>query len=479
MVWLILVIAFFLRFIAINQSFWLDEAINVNNAANLSLKSLVLDYSLSDFHPPLFHILLRGWILLFGSSEIAVRMPSLIFGIGTVFVTYLIGKKLFEGKTALIAATLLATAPLHVYYSQEARMYMLAAFLTSLSVYFFISIINKDNLRFWIGFIVSSALMLYSDYLPYLLIPMYFFYLAIFRKEITRSTLRAFVPAFIIIFILLTPWLIVFPKQFQVGLSAAAASPAWAQVVGAPELKNLILVFVKFTIGRISYDNNLIYALLFLPSAAFTIFLFLLSLFRLSPLRSFLWYWFLGPIFLGYFVAYFVPLFAYFRFLFVLPAFYLIPAAGIRTINWVPLIRILFALALSVNLISTFFYFTFPKFQREDWRGATAFIHQNSTPRTIVLFESNLPTAPFDYYNNDKIKSAGSLSGFAADPQFIKDNVAKLTLDKDKIFLFQYLSTITDPTGLVFQELTRIGFVNTATHDFTGVGFVYEFKRPE
>jgi uncharacterized membrane protein len=423
---------------------------------------------LGDFHPPLFHILLRGWILLFGSSEISVRIPSVILGVATVYITYLIGRKLFENKTALVAATLLATAPLHIYYSQEARMYMLAAFLTSLSVYFFISILKKDNFWFWTGFIISTAFMLYSDYLPYLMIPIYLFYLIIFRKRITVSTLRTFIPAFIIIFIAIIPWLVIFPKQFQTGLSAAAASPAWAQVVGSPSFKNFFITFVKFTIGRISNDNNLVYALLFTPAGIFVAFLFLLSLFRISKLRSFLWFWFFSPIILAFALSFFVPIFAYFRFIFILGAFYLIWASAINTINWTPLVRSLLVLALAINLTSVSFYYLNPKFHRENWRAATSFVHTNSTPKTIVLFESDYTVGPFDYYNKDKVKAAGAL-----DEQKLK----LLTSDADKIFLFQYLAPITDPQGLVFQELTKEGFTNTKMEDFEGVGFIYEFTK--
>ena len=279
MIWLILLVTFVLRMINLNQSLWLDEAINVNVAKALSYKSLIFNYSLGDFHPPLYHIILKSWILFFGSSEISVRIPSVILGVATVFVTYLIGKKLFENKTALIAATLMATSPLSIYYSQEARMYMLAAFFASLSVFFFISILKKDDFWLWFGFIISTALMLYSDYLPYLLIPIYFLYLLINKRKVAKNTLKSFIPAFILISILITPWLIILPKQISVGLSAATASPAWAQVVGAPSIQNLLITFVKFTIGRISYDNNLVYALLFAPAAFFIIFLFLLSLF--------------------------------------------------------------------------------------------------------------------------------------------------------------------------------------------------------
>src|SRR3989344_4421449 len=364
MIAVILIVALILRLIAINQSLWLDEGINVNVAKALSFKSLIFNYSLSDFHPPLFHVILRGWILLFGSAETIVRLLSVVLGVATVYVTYLIAKKLFENKTALIAATLLATSPLHIYYSQEARMYMLAAFFASLSVYFFVSLLKKDIIWYWIGFVITTSLMLYSDYLPYLLIPVYILYLFVFRKKILLPTLKTFIPAFIFIFLTVIPWFIIFPKQLNTGLSAAAASPAWAQVVGSPQLKNLLLVFVKFTIGKISIDNNFVYAMTFVPIAIYVSGLFLLSLFRLSYFRLFLWFWLLLPIAGSFVLSFFVPIFAYFRFIFALGAFYIILSSAINTINWIPLVRFLLAVILSINLISSAIYFTTPKFQR-------------------------------------------------------------------------------------------------------------------
>src|SRR3972149_5181121 len=252
MIALILIAGLILRLFKLDQSLWLDEAINVTFVKTLNLHSLVFDYAVGDFHPPLYHIMMRGWVLLFGTSEIAVRLPSVILGLATVYVVYLIAKKLFDNKTALISATLIATSPLHVYYSQEARMYMLAAFFAGLSVYFFVSIAKKETLIYWFGFVVSTALMLYSDYLPYLLFPAY------------------------VIFFL------IFPKQLATGLSAAAASPAWSNVVGASSLKDLAVTYVKFVIGRISNDNNLIYALLFAPAGAIFALMLFLSSFRMS-----------------------------------------------------------------------------------------------------------------------------------------------------------------------------------------------------
>lgn len=477
MIFLILLISFVLRCISINQSLWLDEAINVNNATNLSLKSLTLNYALSDFHPPLYHYVLNLAITVFGNSEIAVRMPSVIFGVITVYLTYLIAKKLFNQKTALIAATLMATSPLAIYYSQEARMYALAAAAASASVYFFISILERDKLLNWIGFIATTVIMLYSDYLPYLLVPIYVFYLLTKRKIIKDGTLKTFIPAFVIIFISLVPWLLLFPKQVHIGLSAATASPAWAQVVGSPGTKNLALAFVKFTIGRISIENDLIYALVFTPIALFVAGLLVFSLLRISKHRLFLLYWVFGTISLGFVISFFVPVFSYFRFLFVLPAFYLLIASAINIVNWPPLTRILLGIFLTINLVSTSLYFTNPKFQRENWRDATEFVVKNSNQESLVIFESNYTVGPFDYYNRQRVRAEGGLDDFSPDPQKVKLRIENLTQDKNRVFLFQYLSQITDPQGLIFEYLSNTGFSNISTQDYPGVGFVYEFQR--
>lgn len=477
MIILIIVISTILRLVSINQSLWLDEAINVNNASNLDFKTLLFNYSLADFHPPLYHMILKPTISLLGNSELAVRIPSVIFGIVTVYFTYLIAKKLFEKKTALVAATLMATSPLAIYYSQEARMYALAAAAASASVYFFISILEKDKLVNWIGFITATAVMLYSDYLPYLLLPFYLIHLYVNRKTIKTGTLKTFLPAFVIIFILLTPWLMLFPKQIHIGLSAASASPAWAHVVGTPDAKNFVLTFVKFTIGRVSVENDLTYALLFAPIALFLSALLAISTLRITKYRSFLLYWLFATIVLGFALSFIIPIFSYFRFLFVLPAFYILAASAINIVNWPPLTRTLLGIFLTINIVCSILYFTNDKFQRENWRDATEFVVKNSNQTSLVIFESNFTVAPFDYYNKNRVEAVGGLDDFNPNPQKVQQKIESLTVNKNQIFLFQYLSQITDPQGLIFEYLSNSGFSNVSTQDYPGVGFVYQFTK--
>ena len=127
MIWLILFLALFFRFINLNQSLWWDEAINVVYAQTSDFWWFITKYPVGDFHPPGWFAILWVWGHLFGFSEIMVRMPSVILGAATVGLTFLLGKELFNRRVGFLSAFLLAIAPLHVYYSQEARMYVLAA----------------------------------------------------------------------------------------------------------------------------------------------------------------------------------------------------------------------------------------------------------------------------------------------------------------------------------------------------------------
>ena len=138
----ILLLGFILRLVSLNQSLWLDEAITVLAVKNHSFLQIITQYIGGDFHPPGFYLLLNLWTKIFGYSEVSARFPSVLFGVATIWIVYLLTKKLFSEKVGLLAAFLLAINPLHIYYSQEARMYAFAAFAVSLSFLFFIKLIK-------------------------------------------------------------------------------------------------------------------------------------------------------------------------------------------------------------------------------------------------------------------------------------------------------------------------------------------------
>lgn len=106
---------------------WLDEAQTVA-IARMPVGEL-LDGLRTDGAPPLYYLLLHGWMAVVGTSEIAVRALSAVFAAGTVALAPLAGYRLGGRRVAITATALFATIPFMHRYATEARMYTLVSLL--------------------------------------------------------------------------------------------------------------------------------------------------------------------------------------------------------------------------------------------------------------------------------------------------------------------------------------------------------------
>lgn len=129
---LILLLAAGLRFYALGaSSLWSDEG-NTWALVGRSFAQIARDAA-ADIHPPGYYWLLKGWTMAVGASAVGMRSFSALAGVGLVYVVYRLGLLLWpprgeaqvRGVPALVAAVLVAVNPFLVYYSQEARMYLL------------------------------------------------------------------------------------------------------------------------------------------------------------------------------------------------------------------------------------------------------------------------------------------------------------------------------------------------------------------
>ena len=138
----ILLLAASLRFYRLDaQSFWNDEG----NSARLSERTidLIVEGTASDIHPPGYYLLLHYWRAIFGHSEFALRALSDVAGLALVLFTYLLGRRIFDRATGLMAAFLGAVSPFAIYYSQEARMYALLGALAAASTYILVRVLER------------------------------------------------------------------------------------------------------------------------------------------------------------------------------------------------------------------------------------------------------------------------------------------------------------------------------------------------
>ena len=119
----IVLAALLLRLLFISkQPLWADELFTVY-WSQLDPGFLLGRGAQIETNPPVYFLLMHAWMRLFGTSELAVRLPSTLFSVASVFLTYSLCLRLFERRTALLAGALAALEPTAIYYAQEARAY--------------------------------------------------------------------------------------------------------------------------------------------------------------------------------------------------------------------------------------------------------------------------------------------------------------------------------------------------------------------
>ena len=119
-------VAVVVRFATVSE-LWLDEAQTVY-ISGLPLDRMVEGLR-HDGAPPLFYVLLHGWMRIFGDGNLSVRFLPGLFAVAALPLAWVAGRRLGGRTVAWAAAALLAWSPFAVRYATEARMYSLVVLL--------------------------------------------------------------------------------------------------------------------------------------------------------------------------------------------------------------------------------------------------------------------------------------------------------------------------------------------------------------
>jgi hypothetical protein len=142
---------------------WLDESTSLTSALEPRPDQALISATLHESHPPLYDLLLWGWIHLFPSVE-GARMLSVLAGTCAIALAMLVANALWGRWAALIAGTLGAVSPWHAYYSGELRMYALESALGMLTVYGAWMAIKRGSRGDWAVYAISAVAFAWSDF---------------------------------------------------------------------------------------------------------------------------------------------------------------------------------------------------------------------------------------------------------------------------------------------------------------------------
>lgn len=461
MIFAILFIGLFLRLILINQSFWLDEAASLV-IARLPLNQLFSAIN-NDFHPPLYYLLLHYWLKLGITNEWFLRLPNVIFGVLSIWVLYLILNQLKTKSLhhwSLIGTLLLALNPLHIYYSQELRMYSLNILLSLLSWYYLI----QKKPSFWALFTTLNFFTFYGAFFN-LIAQLVFVFLY------QRPRFKKFVPYSLISLVLFLPWLGTLSHQLSGGYFLKSVLPEWSKLSGNLNLKTVLLIPLKFSLGRLNLSTSNLYLFTATITSLYFFSLILLC-FKHKKAKPFL-IWLITPLVIGLLVSLKTPILGYWRFLYLLPAFCSLIALGINLLPGKLRVINLFVVITTLLLVNVLFWLS-PPSHRENWRTALNYVKSFDQTNTTSIFAFSDAFAPVRWYAPE-INYVAPLKNLNSDPENLDLVLSRELIGYDEVIYFNYLSPLTDSSGNIATWLNNAGYSLKQTTDFPGVGFVYVY----
>ncbi len=187
------------------QSLWSNEAFSVT-AASQSMAGM-RDILIGDvIHPPLHSFLLHIWMRLIGTGSLQARLLSALFGTLSVGMIFLLGTRLFDRKTGLLASALLAVSQIIIVHNQEARPYAQILLLVIVSAYLLVRALQERSVPLWWAFVLATAAMLYTHYYSVVAAGVMYGYAFVCRRKYELPLSRIVGGGFLVA-ALLIPWL--------------------------------------------------------------------------------------------------------------------------------------------------------------------------------------------------------------------------------------------------------------------------------
>ena len=201
---------------------------------------------------PLYFILLRFWVQLFGHSVLITRSFSALLSIMVIAAMYWLCRQLFVSQTTpWIAVSLVAISPFHLLYAQEARPVIMWALTTLLSHIALWRAIRQPTATNWIIFTLATILNLYTYLFSVLVLLGQGIYLLVQERGRLSKRLIAFAISSVVSMFCFVPWMLVFVPNLSKANQGNSPSILKAPFLYlARWLRNIGLLFADFSVGE-------------------------------------------------------------------------------------------------------------------------------------------------------------------------------------------------------------------------------------
>jgi hypothetical protein len=399
----ITLLALLLRLYRLNgQSFWVDEVVTWHGA-HLPITKLLAVRSYYGMAHSLYYAIMHG-VVLVSDSELALRLPSALFGALSVPLLYAIGARWFDRGTGVAASILLTFSPLHLYYSQEARPYAAVLFFILLAMVCLDRAVRTPDRRWQVGFVVSTTAAFLSHPIALAFLPIGFFYVVVATTPAARRRLRG---SFAALLVAISAFLVVMISRPPVRTFNPAEPPG---LLAIPY--SLWTFAAGFSLGpsirELHGPDRVQIALGHIPVVALGALIFG-GLAFLGALR--IWrddrrstmvvaVWLIVPILFVFWgalathhpfnVRYMLP---------ALPPFLLLVGRGTRALSPGRWHVVAWVAVLGLTGASILQYHLDPRYQREDYRAAVRWLEARALPDDLLLVSAPYTAVMLDYYD--------------------------------------------------------------------------------
>ena len=154
-------VAAILRVYGLGSGLWYDEIVTLVESARRPLIEILTYFPDDNIHP-LYSLLAHASLEMFGESAWALRVPACVFGVASVWMTYLLGARLQSRAEAWAAAAILTFSYQHIWFSQNARGYTMMGFFALLSTYLLLRAGESKRGRDYAFYALACAAGIYT-----------------------------------------------------------------------------------------------------------------------------------------------------------------------------------------------------------------------------------------------------------------------------------------------------------------------------
>jgi mannosyltransferase len=148
-----------LGFIEVTRpALWTDELATFGMVKTSTHDFFQLMHSTDAINSP-YYVFMIGWTHLFGMSDFALRLPSVLAMAGAAAVVGLIGARLANPRVGLVAGLVFGLIPETSRYAQEARSYAFVILAAALATYLLMAMQRRPSFWRFAGYAACIALL--------------------------------------------------------------------------------------------------------------------------------------------------------------------------------------------------------------------------------------------------------------------------------------------------------------------------------